>query len=87
VIFCTRSSDPYTFRAPADADMLGSTTRRHFLFPKFEINLDQYFGASDGFTLLSESNIDTLTGWQETSALGHWGVIRTVMPPVVWENY
>ncbi|KAG0637339.1 S-adenosyl-L-methionine-dependent methyltransferase [Tuber brumale] len=87
VIFCTRSLDPYTFRAPADADILGSITRRHFLFPKFEIDLDQYFGVSGEFTLLSESNIDALIGWQETSALGHWRVIRTVLPPVVWENY
>ncbi|PWW74111.1 S-adenosyl-L-methionine-dependent methyltransferase [Tuber magnatum] len=87
VIFCTRSSDPYTFRAPADADILGSITRKHYLFPQFEMNLDQYFGVSGGFTLLSESNIDTLIGWQETSALGHWVIIRTVMPPVVWENY
>jgi hypothetical protein len=87
VIFCTRSPDPYTFRAPADADILGSITRRHFLFPKFEIDLDQYFGVSGEFTLLGESNIDALIGWQETSALGHWRVIRTVLPPVVWENY
>ncbi|CUS07387.1 unnamed protein product [Tuber aestivum] len=87
VIFCTRSSDPYTFRAPVDADILGSIARRNFLFPQFEINLDQYFGVSGGPTLLSESNIDTLIGWQETSALGHWAVIRTVLPPVIWENY
>lgn len=38
-------------------------------------------------TLLTESNVDMLKEWQKKSAVGHWSVIRTVVPGRVWENY
>jgi hypothetical protein len=70
-----------------EADFLNSVARKNFLFPKFEINLDAYFGKSGEYSIFSESNIGTLVRWQQQSALGHWKVIRTVLPPLVWENY
>lgn len=77
----------YSFRAPTEADFLNSVARENYLFPKFEINLEAAFDTSGEHPILSESNIGTLVGWQQQSALGHWKVIRTVLPPVVWENY
>lgn len=38
-------------------------------------------------TLLREGNVDMLREWQKKSAVGHWSVIRTVVPGGVWENY
>ncbi|KAI5843416.1 S-adenosyl-L-methionine-dependent methyltransferase [Morchella snyderi] len=87
VIFCTRSEKPYTFRAPTRADFLGSYAREQFLFPKYEINLEHYFSNSSKGILLNDRSIGSLVAWQQTSALGHWKVIRTVVPPSVWENY
>ncbi|KAL7276519.1 hypothetical protein RUND412_000476 [Rhizina undulata] len=87
VMFCTRSAKPYVFRGPTMADYLGSVARLNFLFPRYEINLEEQFDTKESFTLLDESNIGNLVDWQRKSAVGHWGVIRTVIPPVVWENY
>lgn len=87
VIFCTRSEKPYTFRAPTRADFLGSYAREQYLFPKYEINLEHYFSNSSKGILLNDRSIGSLVEWQQTSALGHWKVIRTVVPPTVWENY
>jgi len=89
VVFCTKSTTPYEFRAPVASDFLGSYARQRFLFPRYEIDLEQYWAdiADHSYVILTESNIDTLTAWQEASAVGHWGVIRTVVPARVWENY
>jgi hypothetical protein len=89
VIFCTKSTDPYTFRAPVDSDYLGSHARQRFMFPKYEINLEQYWAqdSDQGFMVIEKSNIGELVAWQKLSAVGHWSVIRTVVPAAVWENY
>ncbi|KAI5791835.1 S-adenosyl-L-methionine-dependent methyltransferase [Geopyxis carbonaria] len=95
VIFCTNSRRPYTFRRAVSQDYLGSYARRQFLYPKFEINLDEYWAKTgrDGgkqqleFEILQDSNIFKLDTWQQISAVGHWSVIRTVVPDKVWENY
>lgn len=89
VMFCTKYTAPYEFRAPVESDFLGSYARQRFLFPRYEINLEKYWAdiADDSYEILTESNIGKLNAWQKISAVGHWGVIRTVVPDVVWENY
>jgi len=88
-MFCTKSTTPYNFRAPVGSDFLGSYARQRFLFPRYEINLEKYWAdiADDSYVILDESNIGKLNGWQKLSAVGHWDVIRTVVPDRVWENY
>jgi hypothetical protein len=88
-MFCTKAKTPYQFRAPVEADYLGSFARRRFLFPRYEINLEKYWADSGhgDYMVLDESNIGELDVWQKLSAVGHWGVIRTVVPDKVWENY
>jgi hypothetical protein len=89
-MFCTKAKTPYRFRGPVEADFLGSYARKKYLFPRFEINLASYWagvGHGDSFMVLDESNIGELDTWQKISAVGHWGVIRTVVPDKVWENY
>ncbi len=79
---------PYTFRRPTESDVLGSIARRRFLYPRFEIDLQRYWAdLKTRPTILQEDNIGELVEWQKKSALGHWAVIRTVVPDAVWENY
>ncbi|CCX32345.1 S-adenosyl-L-methionine-dependent methyltransferase [Pyronema domesticum] len=91
VIFCTPSPLPYSFRRPVQSDLLGSYARQRFLYPKYEIDLEEYWGKEammdQETTLLREGNVDMLREWQKKSAVGHWSVIRTVVPGGVWENY
>ncbi|KAA8892898.1 S-adenosyl-L-methionine-dependent methyltransferase [Sphaerosporella brunnea] len=89
VVFCTKAKTPYQFRAPKQEDFLGSYARQRFLVPRYEIDLEKYWAASGqgDYMVLDESNISTLDAWQKLSAVGHWGVIRTVVPDGVWENY
>lgn len=87
-MFCTKAPAPYTFRTPMESDLLGSHARRRFLLPRYEISLEQYWGdnGAEG-PILAQKNISVLDAWQRVSAVGHWGVIRTVVPNAVWENY
>lgn len=88
VIFCTKPGrSGYRFRAPLEADFLGSYARQRHLFPKFEIKLEDLDVGGEGETVLVESNVGLLEAWQKVSAVGHWGIIRTVVPAAVWENY
>jgi len=91
VIFCTKQgSKPLTFRKPVEADYLGSNARRMFLLPEHEIE-EGFFGNRDGTDasedVLSRNDTMRLAKWQEKSAVGHWRVMRTVLPSEVWENW
>jgi hypothetical protein len=41
--------------------------------------------ADDGILTIATS--EKLEKWQVKSALGHWYIMRTVLPAVVWENW
>ena len=36
---------------------------------------------------LRKNGTEGFRGWQEQSALGHWAVMRTVIPKEIWENW
>ncbi|KAH8665826.1 spermine/spermidine synthase family protein-like protein [Tricladium varicosporioides] len=88
VIFCTKSaSQPVKFRAPNEKDFLGSRARKMFLVPRHEVEgsvLEEREG--DG-GVLWKNGTERFQGWQEQSALGHWAVMRTVLPEWVWEMW
>jgi hypothetical protein len=90
VIFCTKlDSKPLTFRKPVEADYLGSNARRMFLVPEHEIE-QGFFTEQEGEGnggVLSSNDTMRLTKWQRKSAVGHWGVMRTVLPSEVWETW
>lgn len=81
-----------TFRKPVEADYLGSNARRMFLVPEHGIE-EAYFREQEGEGddteggVLSKNDTTRLKKWQEKSAVGHWGVMRTVLPSEVWENW
>ena len=88
VIFCTKlDSKPLTFRKPIEADYLGSNARRMFLVPEHEV-AEGFFGEQEGDgDVLSRNDTMRLTKWQRKSAVGHWSVMRTVLPSEVWEKW
>jgi hypothetical protein len=75
-----------TFRKPIEADFLGSGARKEFLVPKHELAL-----TTDNFELDGEvlriGRTRQLGVWHRQSAIGHWKIMRTVMPSAVWENW
>lgn len=88
VIFCTKhDSKLVTFRKPVEADYLGSEARKMFLMPQYEIE-DTVFQEQEGDGgVLSRNDTGRLGRWQRESAVGHWRVMRTVLPSEVWENW
>ena len=86
VIFCTKRADPIAFRKATAADMLNSPTREVFLVPKHEVR-DEDFLAGQDEGILRRNDTEKLVKWQKESALGHWDIMRTVVPKVVWESW
>lgn len=86
VIFCTQDTAPLTFRRAVRADFLDSRAREVFLQPKNEI-LQADILAGDDALILTKRNTKKLTKWHKQSAVGHWGVMRTVVPANIWEQW
>ena len=67
-------------------DYLDSGARQQYLFPKPELEIKK-----DAFNLegpvLKRGHTRQLERWHQTSAVGHWRIMRTVLPDVVWENW
>ena len=85
VFFCRKQAAiPIKFRKPRQADFLGSRLRKDYLMPKHEI-LPEMF-EKEG-TVLKAGKTRELERWHQKSALGHWEVMRTVLPAAVWENW
>ncbi|OAA63845.1 spermine/spermidine synthase [Cordyceps fumosorosea ARSEF 2679] len=91
VIFCKTTPGALTFRKATDADRLNSFARREFLEPTHEVQAAEYLAADaeqQGQTLLLRANdTDIVTQSHKTSARGHWSIMRTVLPGVVWEKW
>lgn len=87
VIFCTKLADrEISFRQPGIRDLLNSPSRDAFLMPKHEVKDEDFIvGREDG--ILTKNDTAKLVKWHSKSALGHWKVMRTVLPPSVWENW
>lgn len=88
VIFCNNEDAKITFRKPLTADYLGSRSRELFLVPKFEIESTDFEIQDEDETLISRDDTNVrFAKWQEQSAVGHWNVMRTVLPDYIWEWY
>jgi hypothetical protein len=92
VIFCIKQeSKALTFRKPVEVDYLGSNARKMFLVPEHEIGEDAFVNKDGGNVdeggVLSRNDTMRLTKWQRKSAVGHWRVMRTVLPSEVWEKW
>lgn len=83
VMFCRMSTEPFTFRDPVEKDFLGSPARRQHLFPRNEVNNT----ANGKGEILRTAHTAGLKASQMKSAIGHWQVMRTVLPAKVWETW
>ncbi|ERF69111.1 hypothetical protein EPUS_01067 [Endocarpon pusillum Z07020] len=89
VIFCTHPSSenkPLTFRQPILADFLESGARQQSLFPRPELEIKKEVFELEG-PVLKRGQTRQLERWHRRSAVGHWRIMRTVLPDVVWENW
>jgi hypothetical protein len=87
VIFCTKNTDkPVSFRRPTARDTLNSPARQRFLLPEHEV-LDSQFLAGGDEGILRNNDTQKLEKWHIQSAIGHWTVMRTVIPARMWENW
>ncbi|CAK7209922.1 hypothetical protein SCUCBS95973_000609 [Sporothrix curviconia] len=87
VIFCTKQGKrdaDITFRTPRKADLLNSETRKHFLVPKHEV-VDADFRSTEEVRAVRRNDTEQLAESHAESALGHWAVMRRVVPAKVWE--
>jgi hypothetical protein len=87
MLFCTKSDSEVTFRQPKVNDFLGSWMREKTMMPRHEVRYEDIeLDQSDGGVLRS-NDTGRLSKWQQTSAMGHWEVMRTVLPKDIWEDW
>jgi hypothetical protein len=91
VIFCRKSSTPFAFRKPSEPDLLGSNSRRYVLVPQHEVNATQAYMSEEGWKdrviKRGGQGVKVLERYHARGAVGHWDVMRTVIPARVWENW
>ncbi|KAH7161417.1 S-adenosyl-L-methionine-dependent methyltransferase [Dactylonectria macrodidyma] len=86
VIFCQKTPGDLTFRQPVRGDLMESRSRHVFLEPRHEINPTEWLEGDDK-SLLTKNNTAKVTKMHQKSATGHWSIMRTVIPPHIWEMW
>jgi hypothetical protein len=92
VIFCTKQqpsigAGPISFREPTERDLLNSPSRNAFLMPQHEVRESDFMTGEEGEGILRKNETERLVKWHAMSAAGHWTVMRTVLPEVVWNAW
>ena len=80
---------------------MGSLARKHYLLPRHEVPVGFFtsreaeergegesggwFGWGLGGWL--REGMSSMERYQQNSAIGHWYIMRRVLPDVVWENW
>ena len=60
------------------------------MWPKHEVDQEMFQSEDEEEqigVLKAGKTMQMLQKWQEHSALGHWAIMRTVIPDKVWENW
>ncbi|KJY01882.1 spermine/spermidine synthase like protein [Zymoseptoria brevis] len=83
VVFCRNSPGEIRFRKPVKGDFVGSRTREWYMLPKKELEIE--FPKGEEGSVLEEGEVGMWEGQQQESAMRHWGIMRKVLPGVVWE--
>jgi hypothetical protein len=86
VIFCRKTPGEIKFRRPSTGDFLNSQVRRNLLLPKHEIK-EQVFLDDEGTDVLAKNDTSKVTKWHQSSAAGHWNIMREVLPGKIWEQW
>ena len=92
VLFCRMRDGPFTFRDAVNSDYLGTSTRRSYLQPRFELDLGKYVTRGSNQQLEANASLVLHAGetrelekWHGLAARRHWEVMRTVVPDLIWE--
>ncbi|KAK9775388.1 putative Spermine/spermidine synthase [Seiridium cardinale] len=86
VVFCRKTSDKITFRPLVERDLLQSRARAHYLMPKNEVP-ESAFLSGDKVKIVRKNDTETLAKYHDQTGLGHWAVMREVIPKNIWENW
>ncbi|KAK2834869.1 hypothetical protein FQN49_006831 [Arthroderma sp. PD_2] len=87
-IFCKKTPGTIKFRIPTPQDYLGTYSRKESLIPRLEFSPDAFSKDAEGKEdALGPSAPKELAYWQFQGAIGHWHVMRSVLPGSVWEKY
>ena len=84
VFICNKHRRQVTFRKVIEADFLGSASRKAYMVPRFEVSPTKFQRVGN---LLTRSNRRVLEKMHVQSAIGHWKLMRKVMPAAIWENW
>jgi hypothetical protein len=87
VIFCTNAASEVRFRKPLKEDLLGSKARGMFLYPEHEVDYSVFKLKEGDGGILRRNDTERFKVWQDKTALGHWAVMRTVLPGAVWQDW
>jgi hypothetical protein len=91
VIFCTKTEGlDISFRKPVTADFLGSQSRKYYLYPRPELELEfpsKEIMQTEKRQLLTTRSLSKHESTQVQSAKRHWTIMRDVLPAFVWENW
>lgn len=97
VIFCKKTEGELTFRRAGEPDFLQTHSRRQYLQPQHEVGLGAFLAdrsdpadrrsRDEGAGILRGNETEKLAQWHTASAMGHWGIMRTVLPDRVWEQW
>jgi hypothetical protein len=88
VIFCTNAPNgTITFRKPGRRDFLESHARRGHLVPEHEVLRDEFALQEGDGGVLRRNDTQRIETWHQKSALGHWALMRTVLPDEVWQDW
>lgn len=88
VVYCVNLPTmwPLEFRDPEEADYLQSGSRRRYLVPRTELELE-FPGEYIGKTLITEGNLGSWKVEQLLSARRHWRMMREAVPAIVWQTW
>lgn len=84
VFICKKDGQAPKFRKAVEADFLGSASRKSYMVPKHEVPAVTFQQHGE---LLTRANKKGLEKMQVESAIGHWKLMRKVMPAAIWENW
>lgn len=84
VFICRKRGNAVKFRKAVEADFLGSASRRSYMVPKYEVAASRFQRQGE---LLTKANRKALEKLHVQSAIGHWKLMRKVIPAPIWENW
>lgn len=90
IVFCKKSlTPPLSFRQPNEDDYLGSLSRKSYMYPQHEIEASVFDlpDSSGDQSILEAGQTSPLGAYHAQNALGHWHIMRKVLPAKVWEYY